>query len=177
MKPIYFLTLFGFICLFSNCSNPKSYQTLNGDSIQMNDSLSIYIFLNTECPICQKYQGSFRNMNFHEQSVYYVFAGVQDKNSIVEMCKYDSIDPSKVLIDSEYELTKSLKATVSPEAIIRFKNQIVYTGLIDDRFSVIGASKPFASINYIENALNSLHKNEAIKIPYTKAVGCFIEPN
>jgi hypothetical protein len=56
-------------------------------------------------------------------------------------------------------------------------NQICYRGLIDDRFTTISALKPKASINYIENALNSLRKNEAIKIPYTKAVGCFIEPN
>ncbi len=177
MKQICFLTLFCFECLFLNCSRPKSYQTLNGDLKQINDSISVYIFLNTDCPICQKYQGTFKSMDLDKTQVYYVFPGKQNIELIKEFCLFDSINFNEVILDIDYSLSKELKANTTPEAIIRKDNKTYYSGLIDDRFTSIGTSKQIASVNYIENALNSLQKNEAIKIPYTKAVGCFIEPN
>lgn len=163
--------------LLLSCDSNFSFNTFSGKEKIALPANCVLIFINVDCPICQKYQGDFKSMNFDSSPVYYVFPGKQDKQMIKEMCLYDSINYDFVIIDSSFKLTKYLKATVSPQAIIRHNSQIVYQGLIDDRFTSIGTSKPFASINYIENALNSLHKNEAIKIPYTKAVGCFIEPN
>jgi len=172
-----FLYLACLVIINFACNHVPSFQTLSGEKIELNPQLSVYVFLNTECPICQKYQGNFKQLKFSNTSVYYVFPGIQDKELIKEMCVFDSINFKHVILDSDFRLTKQLKATTTPEAIIMKDNQICYRGLIDDRYSSIGASKPKASINYIENALNSLGKNEAIKIPYTKAVGCFIEPN
>ena len=154
-----------------------SFQNLSGGKIELNSKLSVYVFLNPECPICQKYQGSFKSLKLGSTPVYYVFPGLQDKELIKQMCVFDSINFRQVILDTDYRLTTELKANTTPEAIIVEDKQILYRGMIDDRFTSIGASKPRASVNYIENALNSLQKNEAIKIPYTKAVGCFIEPN
>lgn len=159
------------------CNKTSSFQILSGDKIALNSEICVFVFLNTECPICQKYQGTFKSMELDSAQVYYVFPGLQSKEMIKEMCEFDSISFNRVILDSDYRLTKQLKANTTPEAIIRKDNKTYYSGLIDDRFTSIGTSKSSASINYIENALNSLHKNEAIKIPYTKAVGCFIEPN
>jgi protein-disulfide isomerase len=159
------------------CNKTPSFQILSGDKIALNSEICVFVFLNTECPICQKYQGTFKSMALDSAQVYYVFPGLQSKEMIKEMCDFDSISFNRVILDSDYRLTKQLKANTTPEAIIRKDNKTYYSGLIDDRFTSIGTSKSSASINYIENALNSLHKNEAIKIPYTKAVGCFIEPN
>ena len=163
--------------VFLACNKTSSFQILSGGKIELNSKLSTYIFLNTECPICQKYQGRFKSMKLDNTQVFYVFPGLQDKELIKEMCLFDSINFNKVILDIDYRLTKELKANTTPEAIIIKDKKICYKGMIDDRFTSIGASKPISSVNYIENALNSLQKNEAIKIPYTKAVGCFIEPN
>ena len=174
-KCILYLTCLVFVNVA--CNNVPSFQSLSGEKIELNPQLSVYVFLNTECPICQKYQGSFKSLKLGSTPVYYVFPGIQDKDLIQEMCVFDSMNFKQVILDSDFRLSKQLKANTTPEAMIMKDNQIYYRGLIDDRYSSIGASKPKASINYIENALNSLRKNEAIKIPYTKAVGCFIEPN
>jgi hypothetical protein len=159
------------------CNKTPSFQILSGDKVTLNSEICVFVFLNTECPICQKYQGTFKSMKLDYTHVFYVFPGVQDKELIKEMCLFDSINFKQVILDLDYRLTKELKANTTPEAIIIKDKKICYKGMIDDRFTSIGASKPIAGVNYIENALNSLQKNEAIKIPYTKAVGCFIEPN
>lgn len=164
-------------CALFACNQASSFTLLSGTKITLNSKSCVYIFLNSECPICQKYQGTFKSMELDSVQFYYVFPGLQSKEMIKEMCEFDSISFNRVILDSDYRLTKQLKAHTTPEAIIIKDNKTYYNGLIDDRFTSIGTSKSSASINYIENALNSLHKNEAIKIPYTKAVGCFIEPN
>lgn len=163
--------------ILSGCSSDFSFNSFSGKENLSLPPSCVLFFLNVDCPICQKYQGQFSSMDLDFSPVYYVFPGQQDKQKIKELCLYDSINYDFVIIDSTFKLTKYFNATVSPQAMIRHNSKIVYQGLIDDRFTSIGTSKPIASINYIENALNSLQKNEAIKIPYTKAVGCFIEPN
>jgi len=177
-KYIFYLSCFIIINIaFSACTNVPSFQGLSGEKITLNSNLSVFIFLNTECPICQKYQGEFKSLKLGSTPAYYVFPGIQKKDLIKEMCAFDSINSKQVILDPDFRLTRQLKANTTPEAIIMKDNQICYRGLIDDRFTTISDSKAKASINYLENTLNSLRKNEAIKIPYTKAVGCFIEPN
>ena len=172
---IVFFTVLGIALL--SCNKTPSFQISSGGEITLKPDLCVYIFLNTDCPICQKYQGTFKSMDLDKTQVYYVFPGKQNIELIKEFCLFDSIKFNEVILDIDYSLSKELIANTTPEAIIRKDNKTYYSGLIDDRFTSIGTSKPIASVNYIENALNSLQKNEAIKIPYTKAVGCFIEPN
>ncbi len=149
--------------------------TLNGQELQDDTGTAVYVFLNTECPICQKYQG---DLNFERDSVSYflVFSSAQDTAAIRAFIQYDSIPERRVIIDKSCKLASDLKAIVSPQAVVIANNKIVYSGLIDDRYKELGAGKANPSVNYIRNALNSLRKHERIQIPSTKAVGCFIEP-
>lgn len=171
------LLVLAFISACQEKSKNITCVNLKGNICHIDSSLTVLYFLNTECPICQKYLGTFKQMNHPKAQVYYVFSGVQNKEAIHEMCAYDSISNAAVLLDEKYLLAKAFKAEITPEVIILKHMKTVYKGMIDDRFLSIGTSKSKSSVNYVENALISLNKNEAVKIPYTKAVGCFIEPH
>jgi len=137
----------------------------------LEDSISVFIFLNIECPICQKYQGDFKK--YTKYNTHYVFPNDSNKQKIREFLAYDSID-ANIIYDMALIYPKMLGATTTPQVVITQHKQIVYSGLIDDRFINLGSSRP-PSINYIENTLNSLLKNERPKISSTEAVGCLIE--
>lgn len=152
------------------------------NGLTLNKTTVIY-FLNAECPICQKYQGSFKStfqkfsQNYNFQ---YVFSGPQSEQDIKDFCAYDSIPYSRIVMDVSNQIAHTMGATTTPQALIYSEqtgDQYLYSGKIDDRFESISSQKPQASINYIEKALISLQKNEPIEISETTPVGCFIEPD
>ncbi len=157
------------------CNNNANFKRLNGNSININKNTLAFIFLNPECPICQKYQGSFSQ--FKNDSVIYVFPGKISRSSILAFAKYDSIPKHQIVIDETYQLANLLGAKTTPQAIITKNGQIVYSGLIDDRFVALGSARSNAHTNYIRNALNSLLKNDKVVVSKTEPVGCFIEPH
>jgi hypothetical protein len=165
------------ILCWSSCQSPVDFTTLSGEKKVLDDSVAVLIFLNTDCPICAKYQGEFKNLNKQHPAtpIYYVFCGQQEKKDILDFCSYDSIPASRVVRDTSCRLAKRLGAGITPQAVILKQGKTVYTGRIDDRFANIGSSRPKASINYINNALISLSGNGTVQIAHTEAVGCFIE--
>ena len=88
----------------------------------------------------------------------------------------DSIKSSQIIIDSQLEIYNTFKPEVTPQVVVAQNKKIVYSGLLDDRFTELGVIQSKIYIDYLSNALNSLMKNEPIKDVQTKAVGCFIEP-
>jgi predicted DCC family thiol-disulfide oxidoreductase YuxK len=177
---IIFFHFFFIFALFSvqSCLRPASYELLSGQKTQLTNELQLFVFLNTQCPICQAYQGELKNLNQNspQTPVYYVFCGQQPKQAIIEFCNYDHIAASQVILDTDFRLAKKTGATVTPQVIISQEEKILYSGKIDDRYENIGSRHSEVSINYINNALFSLTRNEDISIKHTEPVGCFIEP-
>jgi hypothetical protein len=161
--------------IFIACNNDAAFKRLNGKPFVLNTQTKVFIFLNPECPICLKYQGSFSQ--YKNDSLIFVFPGKVSEKSVKSFIAYDSISLNNVIIDDNYSLTKKLSAKITPQAIITNNGKTVYSGLIDDRFAALGSSRSKASINYIRNALNSLIQNDSVTIANTEAVGCFIEPH
>ncbi|MDP2176509.1 MAG: redoxin domain-containing protein [Bacteroidota bacterium] len=152
---------------------------MDNQSFVWTNGIHVFYFLNTECPICQKYQGQFKKAldSFENINVYYVFCGQQNLTEIEQFAQYDSIPYHQILLDKNYELAKTLKATVTPQVIVSMQTKILYSGKIDNRFETLGSYSQNPTINYLNNALISLRKNETIQEPYIQPVGCFIEPH
>jgi thioredoxin-related protein len=157
------------------CNNNANFKRLNGNPVNIDTKTLVFIFLNTECPICQKYQGSFSQ--YKNDSVFYVFPGSVSKEDVLKYAAYDSIDINQIVIDNEFKLTRHLNATTTPQAVVTNNGKIIYSGLIDDRFVSLGSTRSIAHINYIRNALNSLLQNDKVAVSKTEPVGCFIEPH
>lgn len=158
------------------CQKPdNNFYNLNGTSVSFDTGTKVVIFLNSECPICQKYQGSLQKYN--QDSVLLVFPGQTDTSAVKSFAAFDSIALSRVIIDADFRLTKMLGAKTTPQAIITYNGVVKYKGLIDDRFMALGSARQFAHVNYIRNALISLQQNHADAIANTEPVGCLIEPH
>lgn len=166
------------VLLHFSCSKPQ-LRLLNGSIYQASDDIEVYFFLNTECPICLKYQGEYQNFTkpFKKIKTYYVFFGSDTKENVLEFSKYDSLPLSQVIWDQNYVLYHYLKPEITPQVIILKNKKEVYSGKLDDRFESLGSFKPESVVNYIKNTLVLLLNNEEIKISNTEPVGCFIEPN
>lgn len=160
----------------------KTPSTVFANGLTLNKTSVIY-FLNSECPICLKYQGSFKSTYQKFNKYYnfqYVFCGPQSEQDIKDFCAYDSIPYNRIVLDEDNKIAHTMGATTTPQVLIMSTasdNNYLYSGKIDDRFESISSQKPKASINYIEKALISLQKNELIEISETTPVGCFIEPD
>lgn len=171
-----FIFLFAISVLaIESCTHKNDVKLLSGETFKWNNSTSVFIVLSNECPICQKYQGSFKKINYHGANVYYVFPGTQSLSEIKAYANYDSLGYASIVLDLDYELCKTLGADITPQALIFKDKQLLYKGAIDDRFQELGASKTSSSINYVENALISLKNNDRKFQAETKGVGCFIE--
>ncbi len=160
----------------------NTHSTIFANGLTLHKTTVIY-FLNAECPICQKYQGSFKS-TYQKFSRYYnfqyVFSGPQSEQDIKDFCAYDSIPYDRIVLDNANNIAHTMGASTTPQVLIvsdKTDNEYLYSGKIDDRFESISSQKPQASINYIEKALISLQKNEPIEISETIPVGCFIEPD
>ncbi len=82
----------------------------------------------------------------------------------------------RMVVDTNYYLTHLLNATITPEYFIVNENMIVlYQGAIDNRALDNDIIRQEATVNFAENAINSLISNTKIIQTKTKAVGCYIE--
>lgn len=180
-----FTALVLFCLLFQGCTQgnkkPAGRSSLFSAGILL-DKTSVIYFLNSECPICRKYQGSFkttyRKFN-HQFRFYYVFCGIHSEQNIKDFCDYDSLPYQCAVQDPDGQMAETFGARTTPQVIIidphSSGNEYTYSGKIDDRFESISSFHPYATVNYIENALNSLLKNEPVEITETDPVGCIIE--
>lgn len=169
--------IFFFILVLQSC-NQTNTKFANGQLFEWKDSTTVYFFLNSECPLCNRFKGRFLyyQKQFPNTTFYYVFYGESSVNNGLNFLKSDSISTSQIILDTDKEIFSKLKPIVTPQVIVTKNNTIQYSGLLDDRFTELGVIQTKITIDYLSNALNSLLNNETVKIAQTKPAGCYIEP-
>jgi peroxiredoxin len=187
MKRGLFLCLFAL--LFNQCSTPKSewFQLvlidLTNNEIalsQFKNSTIVFVFLSPECPLCRNYslrinelQQEFENDTLHFVGVVAgTFYPTQEINEYLVKHRMRLT----VLIDTDFKLSKALKATITPEVFVCTSGgAVVYSGAIDNWVIDLGQKRIETSEHYLRNALISLQQKTAVNPAKTKAIGCFIE--
>lgn len=140
--------------------------------------LSVIVFLSPECPLCRNYTKTFNELSKE-------FAGKMQFIGIVPGKAYTTTEINRfikeyslkmnVFIDPSKKLTRSLKASVTPEVIVTdSKGIIYYRGAIDDWMISLGKKKEKPSIFYLKNALSQVVNKQPVILSSTKPVGCFI---
>ena len=154
--------------------------TLQGKKFSFNDSeeLRVIIFLSSTCPLSQKYTLTLNELKkeFNGKAKFYgVFAEAEPVAGEYEgfRKKYDV--QFALLVDPQKQLVKSLAATVTPEAVVLNKGNLVYHGAIDDWAIELGKIKKKAAINFVRNAIQCVMTNTTPFPSYTKPIGCFID--
>lgn len=141
---------------------------------------TVYIFLAPECPLSENY-----TLTINQLQAQFVDSGLQFY-AVISGKLYDSVaigDYAKrfpltlpLLVDTGYYFSDQFKATTTPEAVLlNEKSEVVYQGAIDNWATALTQLTAAPTRNYLKDAINSVLKNQAVKISKTKAVGCFIE--
>jgi peroxiredoxin len=145
--------------------------------LQMRDSGLVVIMLDAECPICQKYTLTLRELEarYPKTAFVGVFTKWNDDEAITTFARqYELKLP--LLRDPRHRLVRALKATTTPEVFL-FDRQgsLQYRGAIDNWFFGLGNYRPHITEFYLEDAIKSLAEGKAAPVKVTRPIGCIIQ--
>lgn len=144
----------------------------------------IVVFTCNHCPFAKAYEDRIIALDKKYKNLGYPVIAINPNNPEVQ--SEDSFELMKVrakekgftfpyLFDAGQKIYPQYGATKTPHVYVLQKtkagNQVKYIGAIDDNYSDEAAVKT----KYVENAVNSLLKNEDIAVKTTKAIGCSIK--
>ena len=157
-------------------------QNINNGELQSFETLSakkyvVIVFLGTECPLAKVYLPRIASIAQRYKDIAKtvgVNANHQDTvEEIKEYIKQYSVSFA-MLKDPQGQLATTLNAKRTPEAfILDPQGNILYQGRIDDQYGV-GYARDAAQQEDLKMALNELRQGQAVSVPRTEAVGCFI---
>ena len=158
-----------------------NYYAIPVKSIDLEGEYRIFIFMSPECPLSENYTKTLLSLsrNYIDQKVrfYLVFPGkFYPKGEIEVFLKRYRIPHEMVIYDPEYRFRDYFEATITPESFLTdIGGRILYRGGIDNWAITLGKQRQVITAHYLSDAIDSAIKNEKIKNPKTRAVGCIIE--
>ncbi|AXE18629.1 hypothetical protein DR864_13120 [Runella rosea] len=139
---------------------------------------SLFIFYDTECPICQKSSKRLQEMyvKFGQNVAFKaVFPTKSIKKSAIRQFKKEYSFTIPYIIDKNHTLVERYDAKTTPEVVLLDKNGVeVYRGAIDNQFFGLGKYRPKTTEFYLQDALEALAANKPVSPNRTEAVGCLI---
>ena len=137
----------------------------------------LFIFIDPNCPITQKYIPKINSLTEKYDLLVY---GVQPNLGIYydEVMKFkDDYDfKFPVINDSIQKLTYYFNASVTPEVFLLDKSgTLIYSGAIDNWFFDLGRYRKLATVHYLRDALDSNYGSLFSINNNTKAIGCLIQ--
>jgi len=140
--------------------------------------LTVYVFLATECPLSQNYTLPLNQLQqqYGEKGV--VILGVfpaDEERQIQDFVRKYQVK-FRVMRDRKGKLTRQYHATVTPEAfLINARDQVIYSGKIDDWAIALGKKKAAPTEKYLEEAIQASLAGKTVLTQRTEPVGCLIE--
>jgi thiol-disulfide isomerase/thioredoxin len=163
---------------------PSGLKNLHGAKIDLSlnekGKARVFFFLSPECPLCQSYVPLLRELGIRYSPkgfyLYAVFPGkLYTSAEIEEFLKNSKLDLPEIM-DPDLILTRSLGASVTPEAVVlNPQGKSLYRGRIDDLAWEVGQKRIKATTHDLENALEGIEIGQFSFVRKTQAVGCFIE--
>ncbi|MFN6072460.1 MAG: redoxin family protein [Bacteroidota bacterium] len=176
-----FFSIFSFPSLFSFegssylfCSKKDSLPYLIPKSISLNPKGNVFIWMNAECPICNKYPNIWKKLalEFPEFTFIGVFTSYEESKMAKGFMKKYKI-PFQWFIDKENHLANYLSVNVTPEVLFfNADAEIVYRGATDDWFYALGKTRTITQHLYLKNALMAQLNNKSVLIFKTDPIGC-----
>ncbi|MCP1385534.1 redoxin domain-containing protein [Runella salmonicolor] len=139
---------------------------------------SLFIFYDTECPICQKSSKRLQEMyvKFGQNVAFKaVFPTKSIKKSAIRQFNKEYSFTIPYVIDKNHTLVERYDAKTTPEVVLLDKNGVeVYRGAIDNQFFGLGKYRPKTTEFYLQDALEALAAHRPVSPNRTEAVGCLI---
>jgi peroxiredoxin len=165
--------------VFSIVLKTLDRQTFSLSEIAENKA-SIFLFVQPECPFCLSYGKTFKQLDsvFNAQQVqlYAVVAGNNFPDSLINAYRQRFNFQFPVLLDPDFELTRQLNATITPQAFLLDANgRLLYHGMVDNWGYEIGKTRARATEFYLKEAVNAFLSGQTQPKDSTKAIGCYIQ--
>lgn len=157
----------------------KRIQDTKNKNRRNDSTVTVLIFLAIECPISQKYMTRLEEIKQTYKTSAVQFIGIIpgfDTWPNVEAFKKQYLSTIPFMRDKKMKLSKRLGATVTPEVFVIDKEyHLAYHGALDNWFYSLGRNRVEATENYLTDAIDSVMKNELVKLKHTQPIGCLIE--
>jgi thiol-disulfide isomerase/thioredoxin len=140
----------------------------------------VILFLSPECPLCQSYSLTIKQLYEKYQTKEIAFAAIvpgtdYSLSKIVEYRNGYGLKNIPFYLDPNYAFAKQSKATITPEVfVLNQNNQLVYRGRIDNWAYELGKKRAVITSHDLEIVLQNLSIGKTVQPYQTKAVGCFI---
>ncbi|RIV19347.1 hypothetical protein DYU11_24900 [Fibrisoma montanum] len=141
---------------------------------------TVYLFLNTECPVCQQYAPRLAELHRSFRKAGVRFVGVyplstDSPQTIRQFHKLYQL-PFEGQADPGAKLARYFRTHVTPEVVLMATDGTVsYQGAVDDWYVSLGKHRPSPTQHYLRDALTALLAGQPVAVPRTDAVGCLIE--
>lgn len=191
MSLMKFITLFTFIAVYilsvTACANQPSTEKVENFTLpdyngtehtlsEYKDSKAIVIiFVATECPVSNDYNGRMEDIYKEYSQKDIAFLGINsNKAESVEMIKEHAEENDltfTILKDKNNVVADEMDASVTPEVyVVNSEFEILYHGRIDN-----SRDEDDVTSNDLENALNEILEGKPVSKTSTKAFGCTIK--
>lgn len=143
------------------------------------DSLTLYLFLLDDCPICIQYSPTINDLHLkygEEISFIGYFPNFSSKKEKIELFKSQYHIKFPLFTDYFKTQAKKFNVQITPEVILynHTQNKIVYQGRIDNKFYKLGRRRNVVTEHNLRDAIDLSLKNKKIDQPYVEAIGCYI---
>lgn len=158
-------------------------QSAQGEEVSVSKLLgeegAVLLFLDPDCPVSQKYGATIRKLSrqFEEKgiqtvAIYPVVNIDGDKvNAFADEYQYEFTH----LLDPRMELSKSIQASVTPEAyLLNSKGEVIYHGAIDNWYYELGRYRRVVTQHFLKDAVRAYLQHKPIAQKETEAIGCMI---
>ncbi len=165
--------------IFSITVKDSNGNTVSPSEWQHNKT-SVLFFISPECPLCQSYSLTIRQLQqqFENDSVkfYAIIPDSSFSNHTVNEFKKNYLLTLPVWRDDHKQITRILHAKVTPEVfVLNEKAAVLYHGRIDNWAWAVGQKRQVITEHELLDALTAIAQHKKIPVKQTKAIGCFIE--
>jgi hypothetical protein len=147
-------------------------------SITLSPQGNVFIWLNSACPICNKYPGIWKKLaaDFPEITFIGVFTSYENKKMAKGFIRNYNL-PFQWFMDENNNLANFLKVKTTPEVLFISPNAaVIYRGATDDWFYALGKNKTVPQHFYLKNAMKEYQNNQPVLVFKTDPIGCIFIP-
>lgn len=175
------MTLIPVLLMFGGLTLPSDVQQvtdIDGTSHDRQGQLTVYVFIKTTCPIANYFHPTLRRLSdeWGDEVAVVMVHTEQSRTSSELQSHRDEYNVAGIVVhDVDQELTLSLGATITPEAVVVDKTGAIrYRGRIDDTYLGFGRRRQVVSSHDLKNAVDAVQAGQAVVPSRAPAIGCKI---
>ncbi|GAB3694914.1 hypothetical protein GCM10027592_16400 [Spirosoma flavus] len=168
----------GWMLLLMLSFSPHPDGLLRPKSPESAHLLRTLIFLDTECPICQKTTRRVQEMaNQYREQVQFEAVYPTETVTLADVKAFEDTYQFSLprQLDPRHKLVRKYNVTTTPEVIlVAEKGQILYRGSVDDQFYRLGRHRTAPTAFYLKDAIEATLAGKPVSISTTTPTGCLI---